>query len=298
MSPFNPQATAGLDAVTTRMWAQAEARPAARAAWRVGETFDDVAARSVRIRLGRPLELTGPALARLAPAGAPAAAPARRTTLVATAVGLVAGLGTDVAVGGPGGIAAAAALTGAGAATGSVLTTAQLLQDSDDETGLRHVAGAVADGLRTGGLLPPGAGTVRLDAAPDGTYRAQLTGVDEGMSELFADALDEVLAPLAAPRYLVSRVSLVRPVLRRDTYRLAVGRLLRRPLPAWESWHAVPAVLAGTRARAEAFAAAWARHLGPSRLLFADSPEGIGVLAACRGDDPFAATTQLRTVWR
>ena len=57
-------------------------------------------------------------------------------------------------------------------------------------------------------------------------------------------------------------------------------------------------MLAGTRLRAEAFAAAWARHLGRSRLLSADTPEGVGVLAACRGDDPFAATTQLRTVWR
>ena len=156
----------------------------------------------------------------------------------------------------------------------------------------------LAVGLRTAGLLPSGAGAVRVEAAADGAYRALLTDVDERTSELFADALDEVLAPLAAPRYLVSRVSLARPARRRDVYRLALGRLLHRPLPASESWHAVPAVLASSRTRAEAFAAAWAQHVGRTRLLNTQTPEGVGVLAACRGDDPFAATTQLRTVWR
>ena len=28
------------------------------------------------------------------------------------------------------------------------------------------------------------------------------------------------------------------------------------------------------------------------------SPEGTGILAAQRGDDPFALTTQIRTLWR
>jgi hypothetical protein len=32
--------------------------------------------------------------------------------------------------------------------------------------------------------------------------------------------------------------------------------------------------------------------------LNARSPEGTGILAAQRGDDPFAVTTQIRTLWR
>ena len=302
LSPFGPPAPSEFDAFNARMRARAAARPEARAAWRVGEPFADVETRSVRSRLGRSLDLTGPARTRLAPADEPAPAKDRPSTLAGAAVGLAAGIGTDAAVAGPAGLLAAVALTGAGAgvgaAVGSVLTTARLLTADDDATGLGHVAAAVADGLRTAGLVPPGAGTVRLEATADGAYRALLADVDEPTSELFADALDEVLAPLAAPRYLVSRISLARPVHRRDVRRLALGRLLHRPLPAGESWHAVPAVLATGRARAEAFAAAWAEHVGPSRLLDAGTPEGLGVLAACRGDDPFAATTQLRTIWR
>jgi hypothetical protein len=33
-------------------------------------------------------------------------------------------------------------------------------------------------------------------------------------------------------------------------------------------------------------------------MLYANSPEGAGILAAQRGDDPFEVTTQIRTLWR
>ena len=33
-------------------------------------------------------------------------------------------------------------------------------------------------------------------------------------------------------------------------------------------------------------------------VVYAGSPEGTGILAAQRGDDPFALTTQIRTLWR
>ena len=33
-------------------------------------------------------------------------------------------------------------------------------------------------------------------------------------------------------------------------------------------------------------------------MVYAGSPEGTGILAAQRGDDPFALTTQIRTLWR
>lgn len=32
--------------------------------------------------------------------------------------------------------------------------------------------------------------------------------------------------------------------------------------------------------------------------LVSSSPEGAGILAVSRGDDPFAITTQIRTLWR
>jgi len=33
-------------------------------------------------------------------------------------------------------------------------------------------------------------------------------------------------------------------------------------------------------------------------VVYAGSPEGTGILAAQRRDDPFALTTQIRTLWR
>ena len=77
--------------------------------------------------------------------------------------------------------------------------------------------------------------------------------------------------------------------------------VLAAALTPWhgtEVWHAVPATLATNAQRANAFAEAWRRHVSRGRLLYTGSAEGFGVLEAVRGDDPFAVTTALRTVWR
>jgi hypothetical protein len=68
-------------------------------------------------------------------------------------------------------------------------------------------------------------------------------------------------------------------------------------LDAAVSWHAVPAALATSKSKREAFAAAWTRHVGPARLLAADSPEGLAVLDLFRGEDPFSLLTQMRATW-
>jgi hypothetical protein len=57
-------------------------------------------------------------------------------------------------------------------------------------------------------------------------------------------------------------------------------------------------VLGVTARLAKIFAAAWRDRVSPGEMLYAGSPEGTGILAAQRGDDPFAVTTQLRTPWR
>jgi hypothetical protein len=46
------------------------------------------------------------------------------------------------------------------------------------------------------------------------------------------------------------------------------------------------------------FARAWNARVSPGALLYTGSPEGTGILAAQRGDDPFAVTTQFQTLWR
>lgn len=64
-------------------------------------------------------------------------------------------------------------------------------------------------------------------------------------------------------------------------------------------YHAVPAALGANRKLAQVFARAWNARVSPGELLYTGSPEGApGILAAQRGDDPFAVTTQIRTLWR
>jgi superfamily II DNA or RNA helicase len=162
---------------------------------------------------------------------------------------------------------------------------------------LEDMAAAVADALHAEGLVSRGGDAVQLEALAGG-YRARLGEVSAPESATFAAALEEVLAPLAQPRYLVPRLFLPRPDGRRAALALAARRLTGRGTPATVVYHAVPAVLGTNRKRAETFAQAWHTRVSPGDLLYAGSPEGAGVLAAQRGDDPFAVTTQLRTLWR
>jgi hypothetical protein len=139
---------------------------------------------------------------------------------------------------------------------------------------------------------------VLIEPLPDGSYRARLTDVSAAESATFAAALDEVLSPLAQPRYIVPRLFLAPPAGRRAALRLAWRHHRDDGIPATVVYHAVPAVLGVNARLAKAFARAWNERVSPGDLLYTGSPEGAGMLAAQRGDDPFDVTTQIRTLWR
>ena len=79
--------------------------------------------------------------------------------------------------------------------------------------------------------------------------------------------------------------------------RLAVRRLATGHVPATIVYHAVPSALSTNKKLATAFERAWNTHVSPGKALYTGSPEGAGALAAQRGDDHFALTTQIRTLW-
>jgi hypothetical protein len=160
------------------------------------------------------------------------------------------------------------------------------------------MAAATADALRQAGLVSQGPGALRLEPLPEGEYRARLADVSAAESATFAAALDEVLSPLANPRYIVPRLFVAPPADSRAARRLALGRGDGGGVPATVVYHAVPAVLGGNARLARVFAAAWQARVSPGEMLYTGSPEGTGILAAQRGDDPFAVTTQIRTLWR
>ena len=97
------------------------------------------------------------------------------------------------------------------------------------------------------------------------------------------------LSPTEFPRYLVSRLV---PASDRGTLR-PLGRLLARKPPFERRWVAVPDDLGRTKQRAEAYAEAWRRWLGPADLLFTQRSEAVADANAQRSD----YQTTSRKIW-
>jgi hypothetical protein len=118
-----------------------------------------------------------------------------------------------------------------------------------------------------------------VEPRASGYLRCSLGKATPAESARFADGLDEVLGPVAAPRYLVSRLVLSD----HGELELTAGAMVGRPV-ATVRWHAVPQDLARLKSRADVFRAAWRRWLGPSELVFTQrSDEGRRALAAAAG---------------
>jgi hypothetical protein len=222
--------------------------------------------------------------------------------LPASGVGMVGALPGGLA-GGAGGAVA----TGVGSAAlawwwarrrASSTAAGRLLATLDEGPDLLDFAYAVADGLRAAGLSPAGAESVGAHVDPRGAYRVALHGVERTVADAFATALDEVLSPIAAPRYVVPRYL---PALREPgpPGERAAGRAwLRGRAPANAVvYHAVPAVLGANVSLAVAFAGAWSTWLSPATPLYTGSPEGEGVLVTHRGASPLDVQTALRVAW-
>ena len=302
-SPYAAPPESEFDTVNARMVARSEDRAAIRERWRIGEPYADVAGRTVRIRLRRAGALRAPAGVVLAPRppgfrllegrvpewrlpAKAALVPAVLVSVVLVAV-LVAGGGGAAALGG---VAAALWALWAGYVYRDGTRIASQLRRRPS---VGAVAAAVADGLHETGQTSVGAGGLEIAVDSDGSCRVHLAGVPEQESALFAASLEEALAPIAAPRYLVSR-----PVVG-DLDPLASLRLgvSGRHTAEAEAWHAVPTTLGRRAADAKTFRAAWERWVGGSGLLYTGSPEGAGLLAAQRGADPFDVTAVIRRHW-
>ena len=232
--------------MTARSLELAGQRAQARERWRVGEAYEGVETAVLRVRTGRDLG----APAQLVPVGqlvVPGAAPL--TGRVGGVPRLVAGLSaasvvaTDLALslGGP---VPLGVVTGVGVVGSAVILGRRLVQsvralDRAAPSGaLEQLAWAVADALRETGDTGVGADGVRLAVTADGWSQASLVGVTVEQSRLFTDALDEVLAPLAEPRALVSRVVLARPATARG--RLALAAVAPRAGRSWPRSRGTP----------------------------------------------------------
>jgi superfamily II DNA or RNA helicase len=272
LSPFEPPATDTIPALNARMLLRAGDRPGARELWHIGAPYADEPVATVIMASRRPLGLSRTAVPSLfANAGELAGKPAAR----------------------PRGRVAGAFLAALRAVLGVTARRARAASEAPVSGSFADMAAATADALREAGLVSQGAGALRIEPLPDGDYRVRLTDVPAGESATFATALDEVLSPLAHPRYIVPRLFVEPPADRH-----AARRLARGGAPATVVYHAVPTVLGGNARLAGTFAAAWHARVSPGPMLYTGSPEGTGILVAQHGDDPFDVTTQIRTLWR
>jgi hypothetical protein len=159
---------------------------------------------------------------------------------------------------------------------------------------LGRAARAVVDAYRElGELSDAAAASLEIEPRASGYLRCVLTAATPDESARFADALDELAGVSDAPRYLVTR-----PLPEPDTSATTLlGRVLLRRPPFPVRHHPVPADLAKRKDRAEAFARAWRRHLGPGSLIFTQrTDEGRRARAEAAAEDG-GYETLVRDIW-
>ena len=289
LSPYAPPPAAGFDGLNVAMLQRPGAREQVRGDWAVGTPYEDEPVATVTVTARRALGLAGRAVV---PYGRPRRTRPWAVAALATAVAALVLLSAQPV---PTSLAASLVVLAGG------LTASRTAVRFGRATGsgcLEDLAAATADGLHAAGLASRDASAVRVESLPDGSYRARLQDVPAGESATFSTALEEVLSPLAQPRYVVPRLIVQPPQGPVAALGLAARRLVTGHLPATVVYHAVPTVLGVRKELAAGFEKAWNKRVSPGGMLYTGAPEGAGILAAQRGDDPFAVTTQIRTLWR
>lgn len=134
--------------------------------------------------------------------------------------------------------------------------------------------------VRLGELRPEAAASLAVEPRASGFLRVWLRTSTEAESARVAQAIADLIEPPTAPRYVVSRL-VPDPV---GTLRRVMRVLARRP-PFAARTVAVPDDLAGHKPRAEAFAHAFSRWVGPTALTFTQrTDEGRSARAALSGE--------------
>lgn len=298
LSPFGPPASDQFASINDSLLDRAQHRDDAYSRWQIGTPYENAEISTVRIRFQHSIGLPHQRVLRYAARSKTALSVRSRTYGVAATtvgVGLVGAVEGFPIVGALG--AVVTATVGISWIGRSLVESVRRLGPSDT---LEDLAAAVADGLRaTHGIdARLGADSVRLTVQADGYYRCYLDGASVEESRLFSESLDELLAPLALPRYIIPRYIADIPASGPEAGLFLLRRAMTRRPSSRVVYHAVPAYLAANRERVQAFQGAWNRFVSPGEALYSQDPRAQGIIEVQRGDDPFKVTTQMRTLWR
>jgi hypothetical protein len=296
LSPFGPPAVPQLADLNRRQLGQPQERESIYGRWRIGAPYHNLPTQTLRVRFGRSPGLAKSPL-RTAVSGVEAP-PSIMGRLVATLFAGTAAYGAGLALGQDLiGLEMGLVLFALGLGwTGASIR--HYLERVGPAGTLESMAAAVAEGLSGAGLVGPGvtAESIRVVVQPDGYYRCYPAGASLEDSGTFATALEELLAPIRQPRYVIPRHTGKPPTSTLG----ALGLLIRESVAArggTVAWHAVPAALAANRERVEIFNHAWNRRVSDGEALYEQDPRAQAIIELQRGEDPFDVLTQLRTLW-
>jgi superfamily II DNA or RNA helicase len=288
LSPFSPPPASRLPALNRAMRDRAAAADEARERWRIGEPYRGADLRTLVVRPVRgTVPLTGGEVRGTVPlsvsqrvpvAVAAGAAVIAVVGFVATGTALVLGLL----------VVALLALGWAAMRLGRAQRRLPTVLPLD------RAARAVVDAYRElGEMSDAAAGSLTIEPRASGYLRCVLSEATPEESARFADALDQLVSVSDAPRYLVTR-----PLPDPDAGAGALlGRVLMRRPPFPVRHHPVPDDLGRRKERAEAFARAWSRQVGPGELVFTQrSDEGRRARAEAAAEDG-GYETLVRDIW-
>jgi superfamily II DNA or RNA helicase len=288
LGPFAPPPASRFAAINRAMVERAAARERARERWRIGTPYRGADLRTLVVRpRAQPAAATAPE-----PAAAKPLPISQRLPLAAglggAALAAVAAAATGVAALLAGALALPAGLGWAALRLGRARARLPLVLPLDGAA--RAVAGAYRE---LGELSDAAAASLLIEPRASGYLRCVLTEATSEESTRFAVALDELVTVADAPRYLVAR-PLPEPGAGAGAL---LGRVLLRRPPFPARHHPVPADLGRHKDRAEAFARAWRRHVGPTPLIFTQrTDEGRRARAEAAAEDG-GYETLVRDVW-
>jgi superfamily II DNA or RNA helicase len=289
LGPFAPPPAGSFGEINREMTRRAAGHEQARERWGIGQPYTGAEQETLVIlprgprRAGRPRPVAERPPSYRRPGRAPVAAAAAVSVLTL----VVTGVSGDPAV-----LAGLAVIPGALAWTGLRLARTERLLD--DALPLDLVARAICDAYRSlGELGDRAAASLAIEPRASGYLRCYLPAATTEESHRFASALDGALSPADFPRYLVSRLvpapsgSPLRPL----------GRFLSRKPPFDRRWVAVPEDLGRTKQRAEVYAEAWRRWLGPAELQFTQRSQSGREAVADANAQGSDYQTSSRRIW-
>ena len=298
LSPFGPPSADDLRRLNADLLRKAADRESARLAWQVGAAYENAIVPTIRVRASRPLGVVARrvrvAVGRPVPErdGARAAGAAVAGWVLASAALLF------------GAPEVAALASGCAVTLGAGISFARTLGRSfgaiPGDLALDGCARAVLAALRDAGAVSEAVDESHLELVPgpDGYYRCYLSDAPEEASQLFAECLEDVLAPFENQRYVVPRYWAEAPTSGLGQA-LFVGRSLLGGRGLYRvQYHPVPDYFAVNRKRVDVFVRQWNRYVSPGEAVYAYGKRGEALLVTERGRNAFGLLCQLRTIWR